>query len=406
MEGEYVSKSNICIIMKEILIKKDKENTVIALLEDGILLEQYKSIDKKDYLEENIYVGVVKDILPGMQAAFVDIGEEKNTFIHLKDVLPKVDITKNKQNIDTSINKVLKPNQKLLVQIRRDATNIKGAKISTHISLASKYIILMPGNEIITVSQKIEDENEKKRLIELVKKNIEPNYGVIIRTSCIGKTEENIKEDIEKTIKKWVNIKEKADRLKEKAPILIDSGNSFIKKMLIDLVDKDISRIILNDKEEMETLKNILDEIGEDIKIDLRENTDILQIYDTASQIEKLKSRKIHLNCGGFITIDKTEALTAIDVNSGKYTGKKNVEETILKVNKEATIEIAKQIRLRDIGGVIIIDYIDMNSEEDKKAIEQLLKKELKKDRSKTQVIGFSELNLMELTRKHLKGEE
>ena len=405
MEGDYVS-FNINTIMKEIIMSKDKNGKIVALLENGILIEQYKDFDKREYLEENIYVGVVKDILPGMQAAFVDIGEEKNTFIHLKDVLPKVDITKEKEKTNVSINEVLKLNQKILVQIKRDATNIKGAKISTHISLVSKYIVLMPENEIITVSQKIEDEKERKRLLGLIKKNIQPNYGVIVRTSAIGKKEEELKKDIDNTIKHWIKIKEKYDKEKDKAPILLDNGNGFIKKLLIDLVDKGVDRIIINDKEKVEEIKATMQEIGMDIKIDLRENEDILQIYDTYSQIEKSKLRKIYLSCGGFITIDKTEALTAIDVNSGKYTGKKDVEETILKVNKEATIEIARQLRLRDIGGVIIIDYIDMNLDEHKKEIEELLKKELKKDRSKTQVIGFSELNLMEMTRKHIRGDE
>ena len=392
--------------MKDIIISRNDEKTTIALLENGVLLEQYGILDNKEYLEENIYLGVVKDVLPGMQAAFVDIGEEKNTFIHLKDVLPKVNIIKEKENLDVDIKNVIKPNQKILVQIKRDATNIKGAKISTHISLPSKYIVLMPESDIITVSQKIDDEKEKKRLIDIVTKNLKPNYGVIIRTSAVGKKENEIKEDIDKTISEWVKIKEKSNQLEAKAPILIENGNGFIKKMLIDLVDKDVSKIILNNKEDGEIVKNIVEELGENIKIELKENEDILKIYDTYSQIEKLKSRKIYLNCGGFITIDKTEALTAIDVNSGRYTGKKDLEETILKVNREATIEIAKQIRLRDIGGVIIIDYIDMISDDHKKEITELLKEKLKQDRSKTQVVGFSKLNLMEMTRKHIKGDE
>ena len=393
--------------MKEILINKDKKNngTTIALLDNGILLEQYEDLYKRKYLEENIYVGIVKDILRGMQVAFVDIGEEKNTFIHLKDVLPKVDITKEQEKLDVNIGDVLKPNQKLLVQIKRDATDIKGAKVSTHISLTSRYIVLMPGNEIITVSQKIEDEKERTRLLNIVKSNIKKNYGAIIRTSCIGKSEEEIKQDLDKTIEKWEKIKRKAKEMQEKAPILIDNGNSFLKKMIIDLIDKDVTKIIVNDKQELEIIKEILEEFENNIELELRENENILRIYDTEDQIKKLKSRKIYLNCGGFITIDKTEALTAIDVNSGRYTGKKNVEETILKVNQEATIEIAKQLRLRDIGGVIVIDYIDMNLDENKKAIENLLKERLKADRSKTQVIGFSKLNLMEMTRKHVRGE-
>ena len=391
--------------MKEIFINKENNNTTIAILEDGKLIERYEEMEKRAYLEENIYLGVVKNTLPGMQAAFVDIGANKNTFIHLKDVLPKVDITKEKEDINMNITSVIKNGQKLLVQVKRDATSIKGAKVSTHISIPSKYIVLMPENEIITASQKLMDE-EKKRLIEIVKSVIPPNYGLIIRTSSEGKSKEEIQDDINATIKVWEKIKEKAKKMQDKAPILIAEGNGFIKKMIIDLIDKNIDKIIVNDKKEFEVVNNIINDVGEKIKIELRENEEILDTYGIKEQIEKSKQRKIYLNCGGFITIDKTEALTAIDVNSGKYTGKKDLEETILKVNKEATIEIAKQLRMRDIGGVIVIDYIDMNTEEDKKKIEELLKDELKKDRSKTQVVGFSKLNLLEMTRKHIRSEE
>lgn len=393
--------------MKEILISKNNEGTTIALLENGILIERYEDTENKNYLEEKIYLGIVKDILPGMQAAFIDIGEEKNTFIHLKDLLPKVDITKMEEKNNKTISEVVKQGDKILVQVKRDATNIKGAKVSTHISLANRFTVLMPETEIITASQKIEDEAEKRRLIDLVKSIIPKNYGAIIRTSSVGKNEEDLQKDLEESIRRWKNIKEKADKSK-KVPILIDSGNSFIKKMIIDLIDKDITRIIINSKEDVNEIKELLDNIDSEkkIQVDIKDSEEILRIYETDTQIEKSKIRKVYLKCGGFITIDKTEALTAIDVNSGKYTGKKDVEETILKVNKEATIEIAKQLRLRDIGGVIIIDYIDMNSEEHKKQIEQLLKEELKKDRSKTQVIGFSKLNLLEMTRKHIRGEE
>ncbi|MCI8832905.1 MAG: Rne/Rng family ribonuclease [Clostridia bacterium] len=392
--------------MKEIMISKNNKGTTIALLENGVLIEKYEDTENKNYLEEKIYLGIVKDILPGMQAAFIDIGEEKNTFIHLKDLLPKIDITKKEEKNDKTISEVIKQGDKILVQVKRDATNIKGAKVSTHISLANRFTVLMPETDIITASQKIENEEEKKRLIDIVKNIIPRNYGAIIRTSSIGKDEKELRQDLEESIRKWKKIKEKAD-MATKVPILIDSGNSFIKKMIIDLIDKDITKIIINSEEYVNEIKEILSNIDlkEKIKLEFKNKEEILKIYNTDDQIEKTKSRKVHLKCGGFITIDKTEALTAIDVNSGRYTGKRDVEETILKVNKEATIEIAKQLRLRDIGGVIIIDYIDMNLEKNKKEIEELLKEELKKDRSKTQVIGFSKLDLLEMTRKHIRGE-
>lgn len=392
--------------MKEIMISKNNEGTTIALLEDGVLIEKYEDTENKNYLEEKIYLGIVKDILPGMQAAFIDIGEEKNTFIHLKDLLPKIDITKKEEKNDKKISEVIKQGDKVLVQVKRDATNIKGAKVSTHISLANRFTVLMPETDIITASQKIENEEEKRRLIGIVKNIIPRNYGAIIRTSSIGKDEKELRQDLEESIRKWKKIKEKAD-MATKVPIIIDSGNSFIKKMIIDLIDKDITKIIINSEEYVNEIKEILSNIDlkEKIKLEFKNKEEILKIYNTDDQIEKTKARKVYLKCGGFITIDKTEALTAIDVNSGRYTGKRDVEETILKVNKEATIEIAKQLRLRDIGGVIIIDYIDMNLEKNKKEIEELLKEELKKDRSKTQVIGFSKLDLLEMTRKHIRGE-
>lgn len=392
--------------MKEILISSRNKGTTLALLENGILIEKYEDMENKNYLEEKIYLGVVKDILPGMQAAFVDIGEEKNTFIHLKDILPKIDITKENQVEDKSISQVIKQGQELIVQVKRDATSIKGAKVSTHISLANRYTVLMPDTEIITASQKIENEEERKKLISIVKNIIPANYGAIVRTSAIGKSEESIKNDLLESVQRWEKIKKKAKEVK--APAIIDEGNSFIKKIIIDLIDKEINRIIVDNKNNLQEIQLILQSIDAEnkIKVELRENEDILQIHETYDQIEKSKLRKIYLKCGGFITIDKTEALTAIDVNSGKYTGKKDVEETIVKVNREATIEIAKQLRLRDIGGVIIIDYIDMSLNEDKKEVEELLNKELKKDRSKTQVVGFSKLNLLEMTRKHIRGEE
>lgn len=392
--------------MKEILISKHNEGTTIALLENGILIERYEDTENRNYLEEKIYLGIVKDILPGMQAAFIDIGEDKNTFIHLKDILPKIDITKKQDTIDKTISQIIKSGDKILVQVKRDATNIKGAKVSTHISLANRFTVLMPETDIVTASQKIED-NEKTRLINLVRTILPQNYGAIIRTSSEGKSEKELREDLEESIKRWEKIKQKAGS-STKAPMLIDAGNSFIKKMIIDLIDKDITRIITNNEKDLKEINEVLKKVDTEgkIKIELRDKEDILKIYDTDMQIEKSKIRKVYLKCGGFITIDKTEALTAIDVNSGKYTGKKDVEETILKVNKEATIEIAKQLRLRDIGGVIIIDYIDMILDDHKKEIEELLKKELKKDRSKTQVIGFSKLNLLEMTRKHIRGDE
>ena len=389
--------------MTEIFIKREKDKKEIALVENGKLIEYYEE-DSRDLRKEgNIYLGIVKDIIPGMQSAFVDIGTEKNSFIHLKDVLPKVDETKEEVKNDISISKIVKPRQKLLVQVKKDSNQKKGARVSTHITIPSKYIVLMPNTDIVTISQKIENKKEQERLIKLVKENLDKDNGAIIRTSAEGKEKEII-EDIKKVQNIWKKILKTSVEPKSTKAKLIYKSEDLVEKMLMDLSENKIDKITVNDEEEKEKIETLIKENNEykNIKVEIIKNKDILETYEINKQIEKSQNRKVWLKCGGFITIDKTEALTAIDVNSGKYTGSNNLEQTIFKVNKEATIEIAKQIRLRDTGGIIIIDYIDMTSEEDKQKIVELLKEELKKDRSKTQVEGFTKLDLMEITRKHI----
>ena len=384
--------------MLEVLLEEKNKEEKIALVENGNLIEYYEENESSDRKEGNIYVGTIKDIIVGMQSAFVDIGTEKNSFIHIKDILPKVDETKNKINKDINIKDLIKQGQKILVQIKKDSNEQKGARVSTHISIPSKYIVLMPNTDFVTISQKIEDKNEQERLIKLVKENISKENGAVIRTSAKGKEKEII-EDIKRTEEKWNKIKEKYEQNKNKSELIYKS-ESIIQKMLIDLSDNNkLEKIITNSKKEYETMKEYLKENPNitNVKLELSDEK-----YDLQKQIEKIQKRKIWLKCGGFITIDKTEALTAIDVNTGKYTGSKNLNDTIYNVNKEATLEIAKQLRLRDIGGIIIIDYIDMTNIDDKNKIENLLKEELKKDRSKTQVEGFTKLDLLEMTRKHI----
>ncbi len=389
--------------MTEIFIKKEIDKKEIALVENGKLIEYYEE-DSRDLRKEgNIYLGIVKDIIPGMQSAFVDIGTEKNSFIHLKDVLPKVDETKEEVKNNISISKIVKPGQKLLVQVKKDSNQKKGARVSTHITIPSKYIVLMPNTDIVTISQKIENKKEQERLIKLVKENLDKDNGAIIRTSAEGKEKEII-EDIKRVQNIWKKILKTSVEPKSNKAKLIYKSEDLVEKMLMDLSENKINKITVNDEEEKEKIETLIKENNEykNIKVEIIKNKDILETYEINKQIEKSQNRKVWLKCGGFITIDKTEALTAIDVNSGKYTGSNNLEQTIFKVNKEATIEIAKQIRLRDTGGIIIIDYIDMTSEEDKQKIVELLKEELKKDRSKTQVEGFTKLDLMEITRKHI----
>ena len=295
----------------------------------------------------------------------------------------------------------------ILVQVKKDSTSKKGARVSTHMNISGRYIVLMPNSEFITVSKKIEDIKEKNRLLNIVKPIVPKGYGIIIRTSAEGKNETEIKEDLDKLIKKWQNILEKYNNFKKQKtfiPKIIYKNQGIIEKLILDLVDKELTRIIANDEttyaEIEKDIKNM--QLDSDIKLELKKGETVLDIYDLETQLEKADNRKVWLKCGGFITIDKTEALTAIDVNTGKYTGNKDMEQTVYKVNEEATIEIAKQLRLRDIGGIVIIDYIDMADEKDKEKIQKLLIEKLNNDRTKTQVEGFTKLDLMEMTRKHI----
>ena len=385
--------------MQEIIVSRQADEKIIMLVEDGNIIEHYRENEETARLEGNIYLGKIRNILPGIQAAFVDIGKGKNTFIQVKDLLKKVDETKgNKVEIE-DISKVAKVGMNIIVQVKKDANHKKGARVSTHISLTGKYLVYMPETDIITVSQKIEDENKKSKLKEMIKEILPPNSGAIIRTSAINIDKSKIKKEIDNLDKKWKEIKEKA---KENKICELYKSEGILEKIIQGTLSQGIQKIIVDTKEDYEAASKLILENEEYSKIKIEKVEDSTEKYTLKKQLENVNNRKIWLKCGGFITIDKTEALTAIDVNSGKYIGKSNPEQTIYTVNKEATEEIAKQLRLRDIDGIIIIDYIDMQNEETKEKIKEVLKECLKKDRSKTQILEFTKLNLLEITRKHM----
>ncbi|MDO5555404.1 MAG: Rne/Rng family ribonuclease [Clostridia bacterium] len=393
--------------MLELIITKQQEKTNIMLVENGILVEKHEENENRHRIEGNIYCGKVKDVLKGMQCAFIDIGNKRNTFIRLKDLLPKQDETKNSAlNIikNCNIKDIVKTDSKILVQVKRDETQSKGARVSTHINLPGRFVVLMPNTNFVTISQRIENEEERNRLISIVKSILPNNIGAIIRTSSENIEEKILKTDLQNLIKKWKKIKLEYDQYNLNKPKLIYDNKVVIRKTLIDRIDKDLNKVLVNDKKSYKDVNDILKSmnIHNNINLELKENENLLEMYSLKEQLKKIENRKIWLKCGGFITIDRTEALTAIDVNTGKYVGSKNLEQTVFKVNKEATIEIAKQLRLRDIGGIVIIDYIDMYEEKDKFEIIQILEENLKKDRTKSQILGFTKLNLLEMTRKNI----
>ena len=376
--------------MKELIIlNTDNKKKEICLIEDEELVEKYQEDEENKSIEGNIYVGKVQNVLTGLQSAFVNIGEKRTAFIHAKDILPKIDITKEHVVEEKSINELIKPGEPIIVEVKREAIDKKGPRLSTHITLSSRFIVYMPNATFITVSQKIEDKSERERLKNIVEKYLPKGKGAIIRTVANQHSEEEIKEDIPKTLEKWKEIKEiNIDKIPQK---IYDKGG-ILKKTLVDLVDNNLDKITLENSNDLKTVNGILEEIGASVKVEIDER--ISEKYSLRKQLNALKSNKIWLKSGAFITIDKTEALVAIDVNTGKFIGKKDAEKTVTDVNLEAAKEISKQIRLRDISGIIIIDFIDMHEQDSKK------------DRSKIQVEEFTKLNLMELTRKHINSKK
>lgn len=397
--------------MKEIILNKEDGITQAILLEDGKIVEQYDDSKDEGAVEGNIYCGIVQNVLQGMQAAFVNIGEDKNAFMHIKDVIPKVSNQTGNKAEDLSkynIKKYLKQNTPELVQVKKDEENKKGARVSKHISITGRLAVLMVDVSFITISQKIEEKEEITRLKNIAKDILsnykENKYGLILRTAAKGKTKEEIEKDVEESIKLWEQVQKKYSEVsKENKPQLIYRNYDVISKFLTSVLEDNIEKITVNTESLYKSINSYLEEINKKIEVKLVPQSDINK-YGWKEQLEKASQRKVWLKCGGFIAIDKTEALTAIDVNSGKFTGRKTYtkDETIFKVNKEATVEIAKQLRLRNISGIIVIDYIDMQNDAERQEILQMLEKELKKDRSKTQVIGFTKLDLLEVTRKKL----
>ena len=387
--------------MKELIIFKENEKKVLALLEDEELVEKYEENDNDKSIEGNIYVGKVQNVISGLQSAFVNIGEKRTAFIHARDILPKIDITKEKRETEPPITELIKPGEPIIVEVKREAVDKKGPRLSTHISLSSRFIVFMPNAPFVTVSQKIEDEKERVRLKELVSNILPENTGAIVRTVAANASEEDIKNDILATIDRWKKIQEIPI---EKVPQKIYDKGGILKKTVIDLVDNKLDKIVVKDEEYIDEIQVILDEINATAKIEV--DKDILSKHNLEKQLNALKTNKVYLKSGAFITIDKTEALVAIDVNSGKFIGKKDVEKTVLDVNLEAAKEISKQIRLRDISGIIIIDFIDVKEPENKRLIINEILKNSKKDRSKIQIEEFTKLNLMELTRKHINSKK
>lgn len=391
--------------MEEIIVEKKENSLLICVLENNIIVEKYNFTNESNLAIGNIYIGTIKDVFDSMQAAFVDIGLERKAFLPLKDAMPKIDVVKDDIKNDAKLSSFLKKEQNILLQVRKEAIDEKGARVSTHITLAGNYLVLMPNTNIITVSQKIVNKVEKERILQIIKAKLPDNFGCIIRTDAENISEAEIIEDLNNLLSTWKEIKFKEEMVNngEKNCLkaeerLIYNDNNIALKIARDMVKKTTQKVYVNDLKIFTLLKKL---IKEEILV-FKENNDFLKEFGLYGEFEKIDNRKIWLDCGAQIVIDKTEALTAIDVNSSRYIGNEKLEDTIFKVNKEAAIEIMKQIRLKDIGGIIIIDFIDMKMQEHKNQIINIMKEESKKDRSKIEIKDFTQLNLVEMTRKKI----
>lgn len=391
--------------MNQIIVDVTKNETRLAILESGELVELYIERKNNKRIVGNIYKGRVVNVLPGMQAAFVDIGLEKNSFLYVRDAIPQeLHYDNHEDYSNLSIKDLVKEGQEIIVQVIKEPIGSKGARVTTHITLPGRYLVLMPYTDYLGVSRRIIDENERERLRKEVEEIKPQNMGVIVRTAAETKEKEAFNDDIRFLLKLWQRIEK--DKKLGFAPRMIYKDFDLIDKITRDVYSKDIDEFIINDQDEYRNTLELVELISPHLKDRIKfynDELEIFQYYNVEPQIQQGISRKIWLKSGGYIVIDSTEALTVIDVNTGKYVGSINLEDTVYKTNVEAAQEIAKQLRLRDIGGIIIVDFIDMTNEKYIEKVLNILEESLNKDRTKTKILGMTSLGLVEITRKKVR---
>jgi len=406
---------------KEIFVNVAEYETRIAIKEDGQLVELLVERSETERLVGDIYKGRVTAVLPGIQAAFVDIGLDKAGFLHFSDLsdhkgesslLADLDyfdeegqeVPRAKLKRDASIADVLKKDQELLVQIIKEPIGNKGPRVTSEISLPGRYVVLLPGARHIAVSRKITSWQEKRRLRKIAAEFLPENFGMIIRTVAEGRDHKDFAADIKFLTKLWNRMKKQVEEAK--APALVHKDIEMIFSIIRDFLTANVDRVVIDDKSEYRKFISYLKELAPEMveRIELyAEDRPLFDKYDIEPEIEKMLDRKARLKNGGYIVIDQTEALVAIDVNTGKYTGKSRVADAIFRTNMEAAREIARQIRLRDIGGIIIVDFIDMEDREHRRRVFEEFKNALKNDRSQTFISSISDLGLVEMTRQRTR---
>ncbi|RKY74810.1 MAG: hypothetical protein DRQ14_00745 [Candidatus Latescibacterota bacterium] len=396
-------------VRTEIVLNSAIHETRIAILEDGRLVELLVERPEQERMVGNIYKGVVQNVLPGMQAAFVDIGTGKNAFLHASDVwdLDFLDLEEERHGRPghAPIQQKLRKGQEILVQVTKEPIGDKGPKVTTAISLPGRFVVLAPGQEeLLGVSRKITDPAERRRLRKLASSLRPEHCGVIVRTVAKGKGEKEIGGEIKKLAKLWEKVLKASQKVR--APALLHREMGITSSLVRDLFSEDVDRVVVDSKKEYKRILSYLKEVSPHLRERVELYDGELPIFDAfhiEEQVEEALGRRVELKTGGFLVIDHTEALVAIDVNTGRYVGRYDQEDTILKINLEAAREIARQLRLRDIGGIIVIDFIDMASPRNRRRVEQELAEALKRDRARTNILPINQFGLLEMTRQRMR---
>ncbi len=406
-------------MQNEILINSTKEEVRVALLEGGQVVEFYVERRRGASLVGNIYKGRIVKVLPGMQSAFVDIGLEKAAFLYVGDIVILDEVPShfnNEVSVESandriyikpqkaSINEIIQEGQELLVQVAKDPIGTKGARVTAHVTLPGRYVVFMPTIDHTGVSRRITDEAERARLKDIAELIKPPKAGIIVRTASEGCSEEELRKDLEFLLMLWDNILKKKDS--QAAPHLLYTDLDLVLRTVRDMMGQNIERMIIDSEEDYNRIIDFVSVYFPKLadRIELYDGQEpLFDAFGVEVDISRALGKKVWLKSGGYIVIDQTEAMTVIDVNTGKFVGKESLEETVLKTNLEAVKEIAYQIRLRNLGGIIIIDFIDMEKPENRQKVFNAFVDMMKKDRVKSTILNISELGLIQMTRKRVR---
>jgi ribonuclease G len=405
---------------QEIFINSTPQESRIAIMEDGQLAEFLIERKADMGVAGNIYKGKVARVLPGMQAAFVDIGMDKAGFLHASDFstepedVPLIGSSGDEVEFEEApkrptsrrvpLEKQISRGEEILVQVAKDPLGTKGARVTSHVSLPGRYMVFMPGTHHIGISRRIEGEEERKRLREIAQALKTDQGGFILRTACEGLSKREIQRDLSFLTKLWDRIQKKSAAAA--APSLIHQDLDLIMRAIRDFFTADTAQVVVDAPKDhrriIDFVHNFMPRLKSKIVLH-SEKTPLFEQHAIEEKITRALERRVWLRSGGYIIIERTEALTAVDVNTGRFVGKRNQEETILKTNLEATQEVVRQLRLRNVGGIIIIDFIDMEKETNRKKVYDALKEALKRDKARTNILKISELGLVEMTRQRTR---